>query len=500
MTLFNCKPARRIASGFHPDPTICRAPSGRYFLVNSSFEYFPGLPIYESGDGKHWALVGNAMDRPSQFPCEGMGNSGGIYAPTLRWHDGLFYLIVTNVNKGTMIMTTPDPHQGWSDPLWITGWPGIDPTLLFDDDGTVYICGNESDQVDQEGEREVPGIYLSRLDVGTGTVLSKRERICGGITGANPEGPHMYKRDGLYYLMWAEGGTEAGHMENMARSASPTGPYEMCPGNPLITNRSTHLTLQAIGHCDCAGFDEDRTLMVFHGTRNNHEYPAQGWLGRESYAVWFAWKDGWPTLADQSYDVPLLGEGEALEDQIDWITPSLDRAGRFSVTGSGDPTAARILVEAADHDFGLDDGAPMIGTRQTDFRCTFEATLPDPAQLTCGQAGLAVYANAGHYMDLSVQPAHNGLVHVQVQVHNAGLVSLVGSADLPAGAPIGLEIRGDEMGYAFRASGRDGDHDLGHAPGKVLSFTNAGGFTGILLGVYAHGSGQVAFDPVAYRV
>ncbi len=240
--------------------------------------------------------------------------------------------------------------------------------------------------------------------------------------------------------------------------------------------------------------------MVFHGTRNNHEYPAQGWLGRESYAVWFDWQDGWPTLADQSYDVPLLGKGDALEDQIDWITPSLDSAGRFSVTGSSDPTAARIRVEAAGHDFGLDDGAPMIGTRQTDFRCSFEAALPDPAQLTYGQAGLAVYANAGHYMDLSVEPARDGLVHVQVQVHNAGLVSLVGSADLPAGAPIGLQIRGDEMGYAFRAVGRDGGHDLGHAPGKVLSFTNAGGFTGILLGVYAHGSGRVTFDPVAYRV
>lgn len=121
----------------------------------------------------------------------------------------------------------------------------------------------------------------------------------------------MYKRGSTYYLMWAEGGTESGHMESIARSSSPTGPYEMYPGNPLITNRSTHLTLQAIGHCDCAHFDTDRTLKVFHGTRNNDEYPAQGWLGRESFGVWFAWKDGWPDLADQSYDCPLDGCGKA---------------------------------------------------------------------------------------------------------------------------------------------------------------------------------------------
>lgn len=500
MTLFNCKPARRIASGFHPDPTICRTPSGTYLLVNSSFEYFPGLPVFESPDGEHWTQIGDAMDRPSQFIYATMGNSQGLYAPTLRWHDGLYYLIVTNVNAGTMILTTPDPHQGWSDPVWVKGWPGIDPTLLFDDDGTVYICGNESDQVDADGRRETPGIYLARLDVATGTVLSGRERICGGITGANPEGPHMYKRDGLYYLMWAEGGTEAGHMENMARSAWPTGPYEMCPGNPLITNRSTHLTLQAIGHCDCAGFDDDRTLMVFHGTRNNGEYPAQGWLGRESYAVWFDWKEGWPTLADQSYDTPLLGEGRALEDQVAWITPSIDRAGRFTVTRSADPALATIRVEAAGHDFGLDQGAPLIGTRQTDFRCTFEATLPHPAQLEEGKAGLAVYANADHYMDLGVSPAEGGRIRVEARVHNAGLVSLVGAADLPAGGPVHLGLRGDESGYAFHASGPDGDHDLGRAPGKILSFTNAGGFTGILLGVYAHGAGLVTFDRVAYRV
>lgn len=193
MTLFNVTEAKRIASGFHPDPTICETPQGTYYMVNSSFEFFPGLPVFESADGEHWRRIGNAMDRESQFPYESMGNSQGIYAPTLRYHDGRYYLIVTNVNKGNMILTTDDPHNGWSDPIWVEGWPGIDPSLFFDDDGSVYICGNEGSEPDDDGEREPAGIYLSRIDVTTGTVLTKRQRICGGITGSNPEGPHMYK-------------------------------------------------------------------------------------------------------------------------------------------------------------------------------------------------------------------------------------------------------------------------------------------------------------------
>ena len=536
MTLFNCKPVHRIASGFHPDPSICATPQGTYLMVNSSFEYFPGLPVFESDDGEHWHKIGDAMNRTGQFPYESMGNSQGIYAPTLRWYDGKYYLIVTNVNKGNMILTSDDPHAGWSDPIWVDGWPGIDPSLFFDDDGAAYICGNEGG-----GPDEPAGIYLSKIDVTNGTVLTKRRRICGGITGSNPEGPHMYKRDGLYYLMWAEGGTESGHMENIARAAAPEGPYEMYPGNPLITNRSTHLTLQAIGHCDCAHIDAERTLMVFHGTRNNDEYPAQGWIGREPYAVWFGWKDGWPELADQSYDCELNGRGESLESDVEWVTPSIDKIGWYAVTpvaGNGPglrngrihrpvgmmdgavregaamddahtttvastANPAMIAIRAAAQSFDLSQGAPMIGTRQTDFHCEFGATLANADSLSAGETGIAVYANADHYLTLAVHSADsNGMFRVEATVHNAGLVTLVGTVSMPVKVSPRLIVRGDERGYAFAVADTGafagGERTLGRVPGKVLSFNNAGGFTGILLGVYAHGRGDVTFADVRY--
>lgn len=496
MTLFNVTGAKRLASGFYPDPTICEKPEGGYLMVNSSFEYFPGLPVWESADGLNWTRVGNAMDRPSQFPYDVMDNNQGIYAPTLRWHDGLYYLIVTNVNRGNMILTSPDPaREPWSEPIWVEGWPGIDPSLFFDDDGTAYICGNEGG-----GDDEPAGIYLSEIDVATGTVLTARRRVCAGITGSNPEGPHLYKREGRYYLMWAEGGTESGHMENIARADEPFGPYEMCPGNPLITNRSTHLTLQAIGHCDCAHFEADRTLMVFHGARNNAEYPAQGWIGREPYGVWFEWCDGWPVLVDQSYDTALCGDGSANEQAVAWVTPSIDADELFQVTGASPHGAETVTLTAAPHGFELTHGPSLIGTRQTDVRFEFKATLANPKSLETGETGVAVYANSRHYMVVAVHAADNGTTSVEARVHNAGLVTRLGAVTVPSAPALTLRVLGDEQGYRFLVSSADTDGEslLGQAPGKVLSFTNAGGFTGILLGLYAHGQGRVAYRPVTY--
>lgn len=497
MTLFNHRPVHRIASGFYPDPTVCRTPQGTYLMVNSSFEFFPGLPIFESPDGEHWTKIGDALTRPNQFPYETMGNSQGIYAPTMRLYDGVYYLIVTNVNKGTMMLTSRDPHAGWSNPIWIEGWPGIDPSLFFDDDGTVYICGNESAQSTPEEKVESPGIYMSRIDVDSGTIVSARRCICRGITGSNPEGPHMYRRDGMYYLLWAEGGTEAGHMENIARSSQPEGPYEMYPGNPLITNRSTHLTLQSIGHCDCADFDAERTLMVFHGTRNNNEYPAQGWIGREPYSVWFEWRDGWPALIDQSYETALNGSGDALEQAVAWITPGIDAQGRYTVVDTVEGTS--ISISAIEQTFDMAYGAPIIGTRQTDFTCRFSATLTDPQQLVSGEAGLAVYANACHYLTLAAQAQGNRMIHLESSAYNAGMVSVVGSLMVADNAPLTLGVQGNDHGYTFMVTPAGSKPSaMGSVPGKVLAVANAGGFTGTVLGVYAHGSGHVVFDSVTY--
>lgn len=517
MTLFNCVPVHRMASGFYPDPSVCTMVDGSYLAVSSSFEYFPGLGLHISCDGVHWTYVGAALTRPDQFPYEAMGNSQGIFAPTIRCYRGTYYLIATNVNKSTMILIADNPKGPWSQPLWIEDWPGIDPSLFFDDDGTVYICGNES------GREEEAGIYLSRLDIHTGKILSARLRICSGITGSNPEGPHMYKREGMYYLVWAEGGTESGHMENIARSTSPWGPYEFYPGNPLITNRSTHLTLQAIGHCDFADFDSDRTLMVFHGTRNNDEYPAQGWIGREPYATWITWKNGWPDCSDQSYTCSFNGDGQALEERTDWVTPGIDSQHRYQVClcGFGDQDGGRnniynAVIHAINQDFSLAAGPPLIGFRQTNPRFSWSATLntiwQDLDRLqgdTSGnllRAGLVLYANSHFYVELSAsapQGSRQGrnTRDIRLLVHQDGLISLVGSCLVSGHTPLNFTVKGNDRGFDFFAGDTlTGLKDLGFVPGRVLSFSHAGGFTGTVLGLFAHGKGTAEFKNISYTI
>lgn len=535
MTTFNSRPAHRAASGFFPDPSICSTPAGTYLMVNSSFEYFPGIPLFESVDGIHWQRIGDVMSRPSQFPYDSMGNNQGVYAPTIRWHDGRYYVIVTNVNVGTLLYTATDPHGAWSEPMAIPDWPGIDPSLFFDEDGTAYICGTS------DGSKEPAGIYAAGIDIASGRIRSPRVCLTRGITRSNPEGPHIYTRGGRYYLVWAEGGTEAGHMENIARAADLLGPYAPYDGNPMLTNRSTELTLQPIGHADCADFEAARSLMVFHGTRNNHDYPAHGWIGREPYAVRFTWQDGWPNLSDQSYDCALLGSGESLEHQVAWITPGRDEDHRFTVSGSAqgidrEDAGVDITVVPDGDGFDLDHGAPFIGTRQTDFDCEFSASFASSRMLERGEYGVVIYANATHYCTCAVHvdieseadadcestgvrggaDASDGdsvsrsqpTVRVQTRVMNAGLRSVVASCAVAEDTPVTLRVRGDDAGYHFAARVGDPGHDgkecttidLGMVPGKVLSFANAGGFTGTALGVYAQGKGApVTLHHVRYR-
>ena len=204
-----------ILPGFHPDPSICRV-GDDFYLVTSSFEYFPGLPIYHSRDLVHWEQIGHCLTRDSQVHLvTGAPNCLNIYAPTIRYHDGLFYVIVTNVtgdNHGNFIITAKDPAGEWSDPIALP-FPGIDPSLFFDEDGKVYYLGTDG------------GIYLSEMDITTGAAIGETHWLWQG-TANNPEGPHLYKIDGMYYLLLAQGGTELCHMAVLARSESILGPYE----------------------------------------------------------------------------------------------------------------------------------------------------------------------------------------------------------------------------------------------------------------------------------
>ena len=270
-----------ILPGFHPDPSICRV-GDDFYLVTSSFEYFPGLPIYHSRDLVHWEQIGHCLTRDSQVHLvTGAPNCLNIYAPTIRYHDGLFYVIVTNVtgdNHGNFIITAKDPAGEWSDPIALP-FPGIDPSLFFDEDGKVYYLGTDG------------GIYLSEMDITTGAAIGETHWLWQG-TANNPEGPHLYKINGMYYLLLAQGGTELCHMAVLARSESILGPYEPCPHNPILTNIGQSLPIKAAGHADLVEDAEGNWWAVCLGIRPL-AYPFRHNLGRETMLVPAKWENGW---------------------------------------------------------------------------------------------------------------------------------------------------------------------------------------------------------------
>ena len=320
-----------ILAGGYPDPSICKV-GDAFYLVNSSFEYFPGLPIHKSTDLINWELIGHGLHRESQASSTvnlvDVQSNGGIHAPTIRYNKGVYYIISTNVyydaeiNKTDMvnfIITANNPAGPWSDPIHIEGAPGIDPDLFFDDNGRVWYVGNqapENPSFDGEGE-----IWLQELDLNEYSLIGERHLLwrgaCGGVWA---EGPHMYKKDGKYYLIIAEGGTSFNHAVMVAMSEKIEGPYISNPRNPILTSR--HLSydnwVNSTGHGDIVELDDGRYYMVILGIRNEINRGSN--MGRETFIAPLSWerepfewkenKDLWPVVS------PISGKVEKENEVI----------------------------------------------------------------------------------------------------------------------------------------------------------------------------------------
>lgn len=268
-----------IIPGFYPDPSMCRV-GNDYYLVTSTFEYFPGVPLFHSRDLIHWRQIGHCLTRSSQLPLEKAGSSGGIYAPTLRYHNGKFYMVTTNVAVGNFFVYADDPAGEWSEPVWLEH-KGIDPSLFFDDDGKVYFTWTTDNQ-----------IWQCEIDINTGATLTKPRPIWSGTGGRYPEAPHLYKINGTYYLLIAEGGTEYGHMVTLARADSPWGSFESCPHNPILTHRHRGANpIQGTGHADLVEAHDGSWWMVFLAFRTLAHYQNFHHLGRETFLAPVKWDE-----------------------------------------------------------------------------------------------------------------------------------------------------------------------------------------------------------------
>lgn len=285
-----------ILPGFYPDPSICAAGED-FYLVNSTFAYFPGLPVLHSRDLAHWEQIGNVMHRQEQLPLKNAGHSQGLFAPTIRYHSGLYYVICTNVSfGGNYIVTAENPAGPWSDPRYLKGADGIDPSLFFDDDGKCYYIGTHPNPQGCRYDGDY-FIWIQELDTERMELVGEKHDVWNGaMRGVHwPEGPHLYKKDGWYYILHAEGGTGPEHAVTVCRSRELYGPYENNFCNPILTHR--HLgqayPIRYVGHGDLVETPAGEWYMVMLAVR-----PLEGYttMGRETFLAKVVWENGWPVV------------------------------------------------------------------------------------------------------------------------------------------------------------------------------------------------------------
>lgn len=518
-----------VLPGCHPDPSVCRVGDDVY-LACSSFHQFPGLPLFHSRDLVHWRPVGHALTRPSQLDLSACPSGLGLFAPTLRHHGGRFWLVSTHVGVRRNFVVWAEHIDGpWSDPLWLD-WPGIDPSLCFLADGRVILSGNGGFLGD-----EPSGLYQAELDLATGQLRTPRRLVWAGTGGHAPEGPHLYERAGWYYLLAAEGGTEQGHMVTVARSRDPMGPFVACPHNPVLSHRSSGHPLQATGHADLLEMPDGRWYALLLGTRPAPIpfAPRRHHLGRETLLAPVQWTDeGWPLIGAPAGTVPLHLPADLLPPPQPWPPAPVDTtaerqadaaaglspgsapdAPAFTPAGLGPewlclrnpvpgacslshtPGALVLHGQAS----GLDGSAPQafVGRRLQQFDSSSTVRLRFAPTQDGDEAGLTLYQSEDFHYELALA-RQAGANQLQLRRRLGTLWRLEHQQAWPGGLAW-LRLRTDARWACFEASA-DGQHwqAVGQGECGLLAAEVAGGFTGVLVGLYAQGPGRSCSAPAVF--
>jgi xylan 1,4-beta-xylosidase len=494
-----------ILPGFYPDPSICRV-GDDFYLINSTFEFFPGLPIHHSRDLVHWRPVGHVLTRPSQLNLDGIRASAGLYAPTIRHHAGTFYVINTLIDgageKGNFIVTAPAVEGPWSEPHWLEDAPGFDPSLLFDDDGRVWIAGNRPHpQAAYHGHCD---IWLQELDLEAMKLVGPKLSIWeGALRKADwTEGPHLYKINGVYYLLTAEGGTHTEHSVVIARSEKITGPYEGDPRNPILTHR--HLgrgyPITGPGHADLVDTPNGEWWLVLLAMR-----PYDGYfynLGRETFLVPVRWEDGWPVVnpgvgrveaegaapdlpeqrwpappACDHFDAPALGpQWDFLRTPRETFWSLSERPGHLRLR-----LRPQTVAECANPSF--------VGRRQQHINFTARAALEFTPRAANECAGLVLLQNDKFHFRFVVSREEHQTVSL-IKRQN-GEDTILAKRHISGGLFF-FKVSAVGQSYNFHIAAEPGQWQpvAENVDGRILSTPVAGGFIGAYIGMYASGDGQ----------
>lgn len=515
-----------VLPGFHADPSVCRA-GDDFYLVNSTFQYFPGVPVFHSKDLIHWEQVGNCLSRKSQLDLSGLyGQSnpelgwtnGGIYASTIRYNNGRFYMVTTVFpSRRHFYVWTDDPAGEWSDPIVIDFAIGsCDPTLYFEGDKCYFLW--------KEGD-----IKICEIDVETGKQLGEIHHLGTGLGGRYPEGPHIYKKDGWYYMMLAEGGTEHGHQVNIMRSRNLFGPYEPNRANPILSHFSMEMqnsNIQGLGHADLVQAPDSSWWMICLG------YRTSGYLlhvmGRETFLAPVRWDEGaWPVVNSNGtiqtemkcktmaqVPMPL----DPVKEEFEFIKRNSPKDSYHSIGlpmgwhSIGNPDFSKyslserkgwLRLRPASETLDKATSPTFVARRQTELK--FEATvLVDLSHLSdCMQAGLTAYAAPLNHYDVVAEKS-NGQIVLKSNIR-LGAMSHTDNEITIKGTKAYLRITSDKDYYYLQASADARTFTtLARMDFRYLTTEVIGGFTGVMLGVFAHSSdpldkGYVDFDWLEYK-
>lgn len=514
-----------VISGFAPDPSIVRV-NDDFYMVNSSFEYFPALPVYHSADLVNWELVGHAVSEPGFAELGDVDSSGGVQAATIRHHDGLFYVVTTNIVHGrsvSFIVTAADPRGPWSQPVILEDAIGIDPSLFFDDDGRAWYTANR-----MPPDPEYPGqteIWLQELDLKNMKLIGERRFLWRGCChGVWAEGPHIFKREGVYYLLISEGGTSYEHAISIAVSDAIEGPYRNNPRNPVLTHR--HLSydhpITGVGHADLVQLADGRWYGVVLGWRlidGKH-----GMLGRETFlcpVTWEAerewWKDDkrtYPVFSPESgkidlnYPLPFAGRMQLprrpfVDDfdggklRLEWNFRRAPAQPFYSLVDR--PGALRIRLQPA----AIEEKSQysFVGLRQKDFEFVAATDLSFTPAGDTEEAGLVVIQNDRAALIFTLS-SDGGGYHVTLSKLLNGQRTVVGDMAV-AGPDVQLRIEGDKLNYRFSVSDDNGaPRQLGDAvdatfmsPAVLRGFN----YTGLYIGLYGSSNGVPTTSHADFR-
>ena len=516
-----------IIPGFNPDPSICSV-GNDFYLVTSTFEYFPGVPVYHSKDLVNWTIIGHVLNRSSQLNLVGAGCSRGIFAPTIRYHNGTYYVITTLVDGfGNFVVTAKNPAGPWSEPHRIANAPGIDPSLFFDS-GKVYYCGTYRPEKQLWAKHH--NIYIQELDTTTWQLIgTKKEVLHGaefygkmqhpindGIQAAvnNYEGPHIYKKDGYFYLLVSHGGTSENHAVSMWKSDNIYGPYSINPSNPIVTHRklSYENALTSTGHADLAQDKNGNWWMVLLARRPKGG--ANTIMGRETCLAPVQWDGEWPVVGDANkkgiveleYNIPDLKQVKSkkhtFEDQFsseilnpEWLFLRTPQTKWWSTSDRKGYLTLKLRA-ASISDI---DNPSFVGFRQQHHRFETIVKMDFKATSDNEEAGIVIERSNKNFFRFVMSYNLGKQVVKLIRNDNKIINQVITIVDAPYRISF-LRVTFIDNKYSFSISSnaKKWQTIAQNQDGSFLGTYESGPFTGTIIGLYASSNGKMSENSASF--